>query len=78
LYIATDNRIIADRILDQIEAKSQMLAKNPGIGQSRPDISPELRYFTVGNYLILYLEIKDGIEIVRVVHGARYLPEVFG
>ncbi|MFM6282040.1 MAG: type II toxin-antitoxin system RelE/ParE family toxin, partial [Dolichospermum sp.] len=33
LYIATDNRIIADRILDQIEAKCQMLAKNPGIGQ---------------------------------------------
>ena len=55
-----------------------MLAKNPGIGQSRPDISPELRYFPVGNYLILYREIKDGIEIVRVVHGARYLPDVFG
>lgn len=78
LYIATDNQIIADRILDQIEAKCQMLAKNPGIGQSRPDISPELRYFPVGNYLILYREIKDGIEIVRVVHGARYLPDVFG
>ncbi|MFM6138177.1 MAG: type II toxin-antitoxin system RelE/ParE family toxin [Cuspidothrix sp.] len=37
-----------------------------------------MRYFPVGNYLILYREIKDGIEIVRVVHGARHLPDVFG
>ncbi len=78
LYIATDNQVVADRIIDQIEEKCQMLSKNPGVGQARPDIAPEMRYLPVGSYLILYREIKDGIEVVRVVHGARHLPDVFG
>ena len=43
----------------------------PGMGVARPDIRPELRTFPVGNYLILYREIENGAEIVRVVHGAR-------
>ncbi|NET00223.1 MAG: type II toxin-antitoxin system RelE/ParE family toxin [Sphaerospermopsis sp. SIO1G1] len=77
LYIATDNsQVVADRIIDQIDAKCQILAKNPGIGQARPDIAPELRYFPVGSYLILYREITNGIEVVRVVHGARNLPNI--
>jgi hypothetical protein len=30
----------------------------------------------VGRYLILYRIIPDGVEIVRVAHGARYLPDL--
>jgi plasmid stabilization system protein ParE len=30
----------------------------------------------VGRYMILYRIIPDGVEVVRVVHGARYLPEL--
>lgn len=26
---------------------------------------------TVGNYMIFYFPINDGIDIVRVLHGAR-------
>ncbi len=26
--------------------------------------------------MILYREIDDGIEVVRVVHGSRYLPDI--
>ena len=76
MYIAADNPAAADRLLDRIEAKCQMLADNPGLGQARPDIAPELRYFPVGRYLILYREIRQGIEVVRVVHGARHLPDI--
>ena len=54
MYIAADNPAAADRLLDRIEAKCQMLADNPGLGQPRPDIAPDLRYFLVGRYLILY------------------------
>lgn len=43
----------------------------PGIGVARPEVRPELRSFPVGNYLILYRQIDEGAEIVRVVHGAR-------
>jgi plasmid stabilization system protein ParE len=41
---------------------------------ARPDIAPNLRYLPVRRYLILYRETAGGIEIVRVVHGARDVP----
>ncbi len=49
------------------------LADNPLMGPARPDIAPEFRYHPVGNYLLLYRIVSGGIEVVRVVHGARDL-----
>jgi len=77
VYIAQDNPAAADRVLDEIEAKCHLLAGQPRLGPARPDIRPDLRYFPVGSYLILYREIASGVEIVRVVHGARDLPDLF-
>jgi toxin ParE1/3/4 len=74
LYIAHDDVRAADRLLDDIEEKFLLLADQPGLGPARPDIAPELRYLPVKRYLILYREITGGIEIVRVVHGARDVP----
>ncbi|MEH2420537.1 MAG: type II toxin-antitoxin system RelE/ParE family toxin [Nostoc sp.] len=76
IYIAADNPTASDRLLYQIDTKCQMLADNPERGQARPDIAPGLRYFSVGRYLIFYQNISKGIEIVRVVHGAKYLPGI--
>ncbi|MDZ7956397.1 MAG: type II toxin-antitoxin system RelE/ParE family toxin [Aulosira sp. DedQUE10] len=76
IYIATDNPTAADRLLGEIDTKCQMLADNPELGQARPDIALGLRYFPVGRYLILYRNISEGIEVVRVVHGARHLPDI--
>lgn len=76
-YIAQDNPRAADRLSDEIESKFLLLAEQPYLGPARPDIAPELRYFPVGNYLILYREIADGIEVARVIHGARRLSNLF-
>jgi toxin ParE1/3/4 len=73
VYIAQDNLEAADGLLDEIEDKLVLLSEQPRLGRARPDIAPELRYFPVGNYLIFYRERTDGIEVVRVVHGARRL-----
>ena len=75
-YIAQDNPQAADDLLDEIEAKASALASNPYLGAARPDIAPELRYSLVGRYLILYRAITDGVEVVRVVHGARKLSDL--
>lgn len=77
IYIAQDNPHAADRVLDEIEERFLMLADNPLMGRLRPDIAPELRYFISGKYLILYHLLHGGIEIVRVVHGARNLANLF-
>lgn len=76
LYIARDNQIAANGLLDDFEEKFVLLAKSPKLGIARPDIASELRYLPVGNYLILYRQIAGGIEIVRVVHGARLLANL--
>jgi toxin ParE1/3/4 len=75
-YIAAENPQAADRQLDRIEAGFRMLADHPDIGAARPDLAPGFRYYVVGSYLVLYRAVADGIEIVRVVHGARYLPDL--
>ena len=77
LYIAQDNPAAADRVLDDIEEMFEALVENPMIGRLRPDIAPELRYFTVGKYLILYRVVPNGVQVVRVIHGARDLPHLF-
>lgn len=77
VYIAADNPQAADGLLDEIESKCLLLAEQPCLGPARPDIAPELRYFPVGRYLILYREIAEGIEAVRVIHGARELSRLF-
>ena len=77
LYIAEDNTQAADRVLRSINEKCQLLSQNSKLGPARPDIAPEMRYFVVGSYLVLYREIAEGIEVVRVLHGARNLNALF-
>ncbi|MCF6286456.1 MAG: type II toxin-antitoxin system RelE/ParE family toxin [Candidatus Hydrogenedentes bacterium] len=76
-YIARDNMDAADALIDNIETKVKLLADNPRIGAARDEIAKGLRLFTLGNYALLYREIPGGIELVRVVHGARNLPGLF-
>ena len=52
-WVAADNPVAADRLLDLIDEKLQVLAGNPRLGPARPDIDPELRLFPVRRYLIL-------------------------
>ncbi|MFP5468253.1 MAG: type II toxin-antitoxin system RelE/ParE family toxin [Alphaproteobacteria bacterium] len=73
LYIATDNPQAADRILDDIEAQCRLIATQPNMGRLRSELTPGLRSFPVGRYIILYQTLPDGIEVVRVLHSARDL-----
>jgi toxin ParE1/3/4 len=73
LHIAADSPAAADRVLDELDHRSQLLAREPRVGPARNDIAPGLRYFPSGRYLILYRLIPNGIEVVRYVHGARDL-----
>lgn len=76
-YVAEDDQEAATRLLHSLEAKFHLLAQNRKLGPARPDIAPDLRYLVDRNYLILYREASDSIEIVRVLHGARSLKALF-
>lgn len=73
LYIARNNEPAAERLLQMIDNRLLLLANNPELGRERPDIAEGLRYFPVGKYLILYRALTDGVEVVRLVHGAQNL-----
>jgi toxin ParE1/3/4 len=55
------------------------LRDNPLAGRARPELAENVRSFPVGNYVIFYRPLQDGIEIVRVLSGYRdLLPDDFG
>lgn len=76
-YIADDSELHADAFVDRLDAKFQLLARQPGLGRAREELSPGLRSFPVGRYVIFYEPISDGIAIVRVLHSARDIDEQF-
>lgn len=70
-YVAADDIEQADRLLDAIEIQCQKLSRFPRLGRARDELLPSLRSFPVGNYVVFYRPSKDGIEIIRVLHGRR-------
>jgi len=76
-YIAKDNPAAANRLIDRIDAKLRLLAEAPLIGTARPELAPSLRSLAIDNYLLFFRPIADGIEVVRILHGARDLRRIF-
>ena len=70
-YIAQFSEDAADTLIDLIDLKTDLLTQVPHTGKQREEIYPNLRSFPVKKYIIFYRPIDDGIEIVRVLHGAR-------
>jgi plasmid stabilization system protein ParE len=46
-------------------------------GGIRGELAAGLRSFPVGAYLIFYRQIEGGIQITRVLHGARDIASLF-
>jgi toxin ParE1/3/4 len=76
-YIAEDDPAAADRWLELVDQKCQLLATMPQMGRSRADLAPNLRSLPVGDYIIFYRPASDGIALIRVLHGARDLETLF-
>ena len=77
-YIAQRNEQAADRLVDRITERCEMLGRQPMIGESVGEISPGFRCVSLGNYVIYYEFEADTVRIRRVVHGARDLSQFFG
>jgi toxin ParE1/3/4 len=76
-YIAQDNPNNADDFLDQIQKQCAILVDFPHLGTSRDEIKKGLRSQPIGNYLIFYFPLENGIELVRVFHGSRDIQRLF-
>lgn len=76
-YIAEDNLDASDRFLAAAEETFQQLAKMPGIGKLSQFYNPNLADVRqqpikgFKKYLVFYRPTDSGVEILRVIHGAR-------
>ncbi len=77
-YIADDSLAAADRWVDRIDEQFSLLAAQPMIGRSRDDLAPGMRSFPIGRYVVFCVPLGDGIDVVRVLHGARDIDAMFG
>jgi toxin ParE1/3/4 len=74
-YIAQDNIAAADRWIDKLFDAFDKLARSPGMGHKRGDLTAyPVLFWQVSAYLILYRVQKEFIEIVAVTQGARDIP----
>ncbi len=57
----------AHSLLDELERKRAIYARQPGMGDLRDDLGDELRSFTFRKwYVAIYRPLSDGIDVVRV------------
>jgi toxin ParE1/3/4 len=65
------------RVNDAIDEAIKLLAERPGCGALVEANHPNLKSFRFWplrkytNYLVIYIPIEDGIEVLRVIHGAE-------
>lgn len=82
-YIATDSFAAALRFLDATEATFDFLARNRGTGQRCEFVGArlaEIRVWPIDgfrNHLVFFQMTESGIQVVRVLHGARDIDSLF-
>ena len=72
-YIAQDNPLAAADLDDEIETKVSALSQNPRL--YKPGRIKGTREMVVRpNYVVVYQENKQSVEIIRVLHTAQQWP----
>ena len=83
VFIAQDNLDAAQRFLKEAEHAFGELTDMPALGRLRNFDNPRLAGMRCRsiprfeNYLIFYRPVEEGIEVIRVLHGARDLNGIF-
>jgi plasmid stabilization system protein ParE len=68
---------IADRVEAAIRDQIASLAKSPGIGHWRKDLTDEaVKFFPVYSYLIVYRPDTKPLHVVAILQGRRNVEQV--
>lgn len=76
-YIAKESPDAADRFLRRLSDRMNQLPRAPYVGERQDRYREGLRSIVEGAYVIFYLPTDDSIDVHRVLHGARDLPQLF-
>lgn len=76
LYVAEDQPINADRLLDRLNDAALLIADTPEMGVDRSVLSTDLKSFPVDNYIVFYRVKPNVLELVRVLLASRDIASV--
>ena len=77
-YVSERNVPAADSLVDRFLDVAETLSHQPLAGRARPELATDLRSFPIGEYLLFYVPVVDGVEVVRVLNGHRQIdPDLF-
>jgi len=77
-YLDERNPFAAERLAAEIDERCTLLAEFPEVGRTREEISPGLRSILVQRYVLFYRVTPVGVEVLRILHGARDLEGLLG
>jgi toxin ParE1/3/4 len=78
-HIAKDNPDAARRVVTRLRGFARILAGAPALGRARPELGAGVRSFRADRHVLFYRPLRGaaGIQIVRVLHGARDVDAMF-
>jgi toxin ParE1/3/4 len=71
LYISEDKLGSALKFVERIEARCDLIANNPEMGELRPEYGHGVRSVSVGRYVIYHFSTPEEVLILRIVSGDR-------
>lgn len=73
-YIAEASGLApAEQVVRELQRSFQFLAEQPDVGHGREDITddPEVRFWSVYSYLLVFVPAAKPLAVVSILHGAR-------
>jgi toxin ParE1/3/4 len=76
-YLEAERPGTSANLIDTIREKCRLLVQFPEMGRLRDEIAPNVRSILAGSYLIFYRPTQDALQIVRILHGARDIKNIW-
>ena len=73
-HIACDDPLAAVRMRDQIEQRIELLVDQPRLGRRGRIAGTREMVLSGTPFIVVYRPYRDGVLILRVLHGARRWP----
>jgi plasmid stabilization system protein ParE len=71
------SRQVADRVEALIRNTIALLAKNPGIGHFRRDLTDEpVKFYAVYSWLVVYRPKTEPLQVISVLHAGRDVSKI--
>lgn len=76
-YIAADSIAEADRWIDRLDRSLATWATQPKMGREREELAVGVRSLPFGRYVVFFVTMEDGIDVVRVLHSSQDIEQRF-